>query len=118
MSKADLRKAIENAPNTMTKMRKDEEVSMNVLLKTVVLVIETTLVLRVDIGSAEHYVRAFDWRGRELTRKVFKYTTDLEGFNCFHDWLTQICVKHDKNEVIIGCEPTGHYWLTFYQYVI
>ena len=33
MSKADLRKSIEIAPNTLTKMRKDEEVSMSVLLK-------------------------------------------------------------------------------------
>ena len=33
MSKADLRKATELAPNTMTKLRKDEEVSMGVLLK-------------------------------------------------------------------------------------
>lgn len=33
MSKADLRKAAEIAPNTMTKLRRDEEVSMSVLLK-------------------------------------------------------------------------------------
>lgn len=33
MSKADLRKAVEIAPNTMTKLRKDEDVSMSVLLK-------------------------------------------------------------------------------------
>jgi DNA-binding Xre family transcriptional regulator len=33
MSKADLRKAVEIAPNTMTRLRKDEEVSMSVLLK-------------------------------------------------------------------------------------
>ena len=33
MSKADLRKAIEIAPNTLTKMRKDEEVSVSVILK-------------------------------------------------------------------------------------
>ena len=33
MSKADLRKAVEMSPNTLTKMRKDEEVSMSVLLK-------------------------------------------------------------------------------------
>ena len=33
MSKADLRKGADIAPNTMTKMRRDEEVSMNVLLK-------------------------------------------------------------------------------------
>lgn len=33
MSKADLRKAIELAPNTMTKLRRDEEVSMSVLIR-------------------------------------------------------------------------------------
>lgn len=33
MSKADLRKAVEMSPNTMTKMRRDEEVSLNVLLR-------------------------------------------------------------------------------------
>lgn len=33
MSKAALRKAVEMSPNTMTKMRRDEEVSMGVLLK-------------------------------------------------------------------------------------
>lgn len=33
MSKADLRKAAEISPNTMTKMRRDEEFSMSVLLK-------------------------------------------------------------------------------------
>lgn len=33
MSKADLRKAAEIAPNTMTKLRRDETVSMNILLK-------------------------------------------------------------------------------------
>ncbi len=33
MSKADLRKAIEMSPNTMTKMSRDEEVSMSIILK-------------------------------------------------------------------------------------
>lgn len=33
MSQADLRKALQMAPNTLTRMRKDEEVSMGMLLK-------------------------------------------------------------------------------------
>lgn len=33
MSKADLRKAIDIAPNTMTKMRNDKVISMAVLIK-------------------------------------------------------------------------------------
>lgn len=80
-------------------------------------VTESTLVLGVDIGSEEHFCRAFDWRGRELTKKVFKFSTDLNGFNCFQDWVIQICVKQGKTEAVIGCEPTGHYWFTFEQYI-
>ena len=33
MSKGDLRKAIDLSPNTMTKLRRDEEVSMTVLIR-------------------------------------------------------------------------------------
>lgn len=33
MSKADLRRAAGIAPNTMTKLNKDEEVSMSILIK-------------------------------------------------------------------------------------
>lgn len=78
---------------------------------------ETTLVLGVDIGSSEHYVRAFDWRGKELTKKAFKVTVNQNGFLFFAEWVKQICSKHDKKEVLIGCEPTGHYWYTFEQYI-
>ena len=37
-------------------------------------VTESTLVVGVDIGSEQHYARAFDWRGLELTRKVFPFS--------------------------------------------
>lgn len=44
MSKADLRRAAGIAPNTMTKLRRDEEVSMTVLIKI-------CKVLNVNIGD-------------------------------------------------------------------
>lgn len=44
-------------------------------------VTETTLVVGVDIGSQWHYARAFDWRGIELTRKVFRFSNDLDGYS-------------------------------------
>ena len=46
-------------------------------------VTQSTLVLGVDIGSSEHYVRAFDYRGRELTKKVFRFSTDINGSTAF-----------------------------------
>ena len=49
MSKADLRKAAGVAPNTMTRLRRDEEVTLTVLNK-----ICTTL--NVDIGDIMEFV--------------------------------------------------------------
>lgn len=43
-----------------------------------------TLIIGVDIGSQTHYARAFDNRGGELTRTVFIFHNDLEGFNSFN----------------------------------
>jgi len=50
MSKADLRKAAGVAPNTMTRLRRDEEVTLTVLNK-----ICTTL--GVDIGDVMEFVK-------------------------------------------------------------
>ena len=36
-------------------------------------VTDTTMVVGVDIGSQIHYARAFDNRGRELTKRVFLF---------------------------------------------
>lgn len=44
-------------------------------------VTDSTMVVGVDIGSQIHYARAFDNRGRELTKRVFSFHNDLEGFN-------------------------------------
>ena len=55
MSKADLRKAAGIAPNTMTRLRRDEEVTLAVLNK-----ICTTL--EVDIGDVMEFVPASESR--------------------------------------------------------
>ena len=45
-------------------------------------VTEETLILGIDVGSSTHYVRAFDWRGLELS-KVFKFKNSFEGFDLY-----------------------------------
>ncbi len=78
---------------------------------------DTTLVIGIDIGSQTHYARAFDNRGRELTRKVFSFGNDIEGFNTFNQWAEKLKTENNKTKVTIGCEPTGHYWFAFAKYV-
>ena len=80
-------------------------------------VTDSTMVVGVDIGSQIHYARAFDNRGRELTKRIFSFHNDLEGFNFFNLWAETLKTENKKTAVLIGCEPTGHYWVAFVKYV-
>lgn len=63
-------------------------------------VTETTLVVGVDIGSQWHYARAFDWRGIELTRKVFHFSNDLDGYIAFEEWVQSVSEKSAKMDIL------------------
>lgn len=71
----------------------------------IVQVTESTLVVGEDIGSEQHYARAF----LELTWKVFAFCNRMEGYQRFEKWLTKLQESRQKNVVFVGCEPTGHY---------
>ena len=71
---------------------------------------EKTLIVGIDVGSQVHYARAFDWRNYEYSRKPFAFSNDEEGFMAFKNWMDEIAEKHDKEVVLPGMEPTGHYW--------
>ena len=77
---------------------------------------ESTLVVGIDIGSTTQYARAFDWRGIELG-KVFKFSNSREGFSNFKNWMQWIQDKNKKSDVIVGIEPTGHYWFDLGAYL-
>ena len=42
-------------------------------------VTDSTMVVGIDIGSQIHYARAFDNRGRELTKRIFLFITIWKG---------------------------------------
>ena len=68
------------------------------------------LILGCDIGSETHYVRAIDARGRELSKSAYPFSNTSEGFQSMLDWATKIAAVHDKTQIVLGLEPTGHYW--------
>ena len=78
---------------------------------------ESTISVGVDIGSELNFARAFDWRGVELTKKVFKFGNDIEGFSAFCEWMDDVLRRAAKSELIVGCEPTGHYWFPLARYL-
>ena len=79
-------------------------------------VTEETLVVGIDISSETHYARAFDFRGREVS-KVFKFCSDSAGFADFTSWMEEVKRSSNKRTVIIGAEPTAEYWFTLAEYL-
>jgi transposase len=69
-----------------------------------------TLIVGVDIAKHNHVARAQDFRGLELGKTCFFENTKA-GFHTFLDWITQLVKGCKLNQVIVGMEPTGHYWL-------
>ena len=75
------------------------------------------LIVGCDIGSETHYIRAIDVRGRELSRGAFEFSNTSEGFENAKAWVLALAAKHDKKQIVLGLEPTGHYWLNLGAYL-
>ena len=76
------------------------------------------LILGCDVGSETHYVRAIDPRGRELSKSAFSFNNDSEGFQSAKEWAVKIAAEHNKNQIVLGLEPTGHYWFCLATWMI
>ena len=76
------------------------------------------LILGCDVGSETHYLRAIDTRGRELSKSAFSFSNSLEGFQSAKDWALKLAAENDKNQIVLGLEPTGHYWFCLTTWMI
>lgn len=79
-------------------------------------VTDETLIVGIDVASELHFARAFNYRGLELG-KVIRIANDAEGFQGFKVWVNELKAKHGKATVMVGMEPTGHYWFTLAQWL-
>jgi len=76
----------------------------------------TTLVVGIDVAKETHYARAFDYRGIELS-KLLRFSNTEEGFQRLEEWMQNISQQHKKTNIIVGFEPTGHYWFNLGDYL-
>lgn len=67
------------------------------------------LVIGIDIAKESHVARAVNFRGLELGKHL-SFRNSEEGFKKLLLWIEKLQASHDLTEVIIGVEPTGHYW--------
>ncbi|MGV2941861.1 IS110 family transposase [Mesobacillus sp. LC4] len=69
-----------------------------------------TLIIGVDIAKFKHVARAQDYRGMEFGSPCF-FENTKQGFQLFLDWILHLKKEQEMEKVIVGMEPTGHYWL-------
>ena len=73
-------------------------------------VTEKTLVIGIDIAKKKHFACAVDERGRVL-QKSFPFTQTSDGFEWLYERLIALREMHQKSGILVGFEPTGHYWM-------
>jgi len=78
---------------------------------------EGTLIVGVDIAKSKNVARAQNFRGVEYGHAI-KFVNREFDFERFKRWMSDIKADTNKDEIIIGLEPTGHYWLNFFKYMI
>lgn len=71
---------------------------------------DETLIVGVDIAKERHVARAQDNRGIQFGKALY-FENSFEGFQSFMCWIGELSSQNNKNNRIIGMEPTGHYWL-------
>lgn len=67
--------------------------------------------LGIDIGKNTHVASLIDSR-KKILFKAFSFSNSIDGAECL------ICkLEPFKNQLEIGMEATGHYWLSLYSYL-
>lgn len=78
---------------------------------------ENTLVIGIDIAKNKHYACAIDDRGRVLQRS-FAFMNTRPDFNYLYSTVLSLQKEHRKSDLIIGFEPTGHYWMNLASFLV
>ena len=68
-----------------------------------------TIIVGIDVAKEIHWARVTDYRGIDLT-KPFKVHNSTNGFESLLVKVEKIRTKQGCDKVIIGMEPSGHYW--------
>ena len=68
------------------------------------------LIVGCDIGSEKHYIRAIDTRGKEISDRAFSFENNEDGFRQAREWAVDLAATSSKRQIVLGLEPTGHYW--------
>ena len=79
-------------------------------------VTDKTIIVGVDVAKKEHWARITDYRGVDLVKPV-KVRNDIDGFEKLMARIEKVRINTGCDKVMIGLEPSGHYWKPFGWYL-
>jgi transposase len=75
-------------------------------------------VVGIDIAKDVHAAQVADFRGRCLTSRHLSFTNTQEGFERLLNWVQDVQTKKGLPSLIVGLEPTGHYWFNLANWLL
>jgi len=69
----------------------------------------TTIIVGIDVAKELHWARITDYRGIDLMKPI-KVHNNIDGFESLLLKVEKLRDKHGCDQVMIGMEPSGHYW--------
>lgn len=76
----------------------------------------TDAIVGVDIAKNVHWAGIILPNGREI-KKSFSFNNNKKGFESLVETVKNVLTMLNIEKVIIGMEPTGHYWKAFARYL-
>jgi transposase len=78
----------------------------------------THLVVGIDMAKETQVAQATNYRGIVLTNQHLSFKNTLQGFEKLHRWMEGLQQKYRLKNIIIGMEPTGHYWYSLANWLV
>lgn len=76
------------------------------------------LVIGIDMAKETHVAQATNYRGIVLTSQHLSFKNTLQGFEKLQRWIDGLQLKHRLKSILIGMEPTGHYWYNLANWLV
>ncbi|MFF2450839.1 IS110 family transposase [Neobacillus sp. NPDC058068] len=77
---------------------------------------DTHLIVGVDIAQQLHVARAVNFRGI-VVGDPLSFENNEEGFVKLLSWIQKLQKLKKLDSIIVGMEPTGHYWINLSQWL-
>lgn len=80
-----------------------------------------TLIIGVDVAKETQWAQMIDYRGIEI-RKAISFRNTRQGFESIVSKIDEACklktLGYPIDNILVGMEPTGHYWKAMANYLI